>query len=60
MKDRLTVRHPNGYITINETKQLQDNEQSKKVLNRLAEIEDKIEQRTMIFKENEDENSRKE
>ena len=28
--------------------------------NRLAELEDKIEQGTLIFKENEDENSRKE
>ena len=46
---RLTVRHPNSdYIAINETKQLQDSEQAKKVLNRLAELEDKIEQGTLI------------
>ena len=30
------------------------------IYNRLAELEDKIENGTMIFKENEDENSRKE
>ena len=46
---RLTVRHPNSdYIAINETKQLQDSEQAKKVLNRLAEFEDKIEKGTII------------
>ena len=46
---RLTVRHPNSdYISITETKQLQINEQSKKVLNRLAELEDKIENGTLI------------
>lgn len=32
----------------------------KKAIPRLAELEDKIEQGTLIFKENEDENSRKE
>ena len=30
------------------------------ILNRLAELEDKMEQGTLVFKENEDENSRKE
>ena len=35
-------------------------EKFQNALNRLAELEDKIEQGKMIFKENEDENSRKE
>ena len=45
MYDRLTIRHPHPYedfITINETKQLPDTEQSRKVLNRLCDLEDKI------------------
>lgn len=45
MYERITIRHPHPYedfITINETKQLPDTEQSRKVLNRLCEIEDKI------------------
>lgn len=45
MYERLTIRHPHPYedfITINETKQLPDTEQSRKVLNRLCEVEDKI------------------
>ena len=47
MSERLTIRHPHPYedfITINETKQLPDTEQSRKVLNRLCDLEDKIEQ----------------
>lgn len=40
---RLTIRHPHSdYIGITETKQLPDNEQTRKVLDRLAELEDKI------------------
>jgi predicted ATP-grasp superfamily ATP-dependent carboligase len=35
-------------------------EYAREVHKRLAELEDKIEQGTLIFKENEDENSRKE
>jgi uncharacterized protein YbaP (TraB family) len=35
-------------------------EEAIKIHKRLAELEDKIEQGTLIFKENEDENSRKE
>lgn len=46
---RLTVRHPNSdYIAITETKQLQETRESKIVLNRLAELEDKIEDGTLI------------
>lgn len=46
---RLTIRHPNNdYITIDETKQLPNNEQTEKVINRLAELEDKIEQGTLV------------
>ena len=45
--ERLTVKHPNGYIAITETKQLPDSEQARKVLQRLAELEDKIEQGTL-------------
>lgn len=46
---RLTVRHPNSdYIAITETKQLQETRESKIVLNRLAELEDKIENGTLI------------
>ena len=45
---RLTVRHPNSdYIAITETKQLQETRESKIVLNRLAELEDKIEDGTL-------------
>ena len=47
MYERITIRHPHpheDFITINETKQLPDTEQSRKVLNRLCELEDKIEQ----------------
>ena len=45
MYERITIRHPHPYedfITINETKQLPDTEQSRKVLNRLCDLEDKI------------------
>ena len=46
---RLTIRHPNNdYITIDETKQLPNNEQTEKVIKHLAELEDKIEQGTLI------------
>lgn len=46
---RLTIRHPHSdYIGITETKQLPDSEQSRKVLARLAELEDKIENGTLI------------
>ena len=46
---RLTVRHPNSdYIAITETKQLQETRESKIVLNRLAELEDKIMDGTLI------------
>lgn len=51
MYERLTIRHPHpheDFITINETKQLPDTEQSRKVLNRLCEIEDKIEQGKIV------------
>lgn len=46
---RLTIRHPHSdYIGITETKQLPDSEQSRKVLARLAELEDMIEQNVLI------------
>lgn len=46
---RLTVRHLNSdYIAITETKQLQETRESKIVLNRLVELEDKIENGTLI------------
>lgn len=51
MYERLTIRHPHPYedfITINETKQLPDTEQSRKVLNRLCDLEDKIEQGKIV------------
>ena len=42
--NRLTVRHPNSdFISITETKQLPQTRESKMVLDRLAELEDKIE-----------------
>ena len=51
MYERITIRHPHPYedfITINETKQLPDTEQSRKVLNRLCDLEDKIEQGEIV------------
>lgn len=51
MYERITIRHPHLYedfITINETKQLPDTEQSRKVLNRLCDLEDKIEQGKLL------------
>lgn len=51
MSERLTIRHPHPYedfITINETKQLPDTEQSRKVLSRLCDLEDKIEQGKIV------------
>lgn len=51
MSKRLTIRHPHPYedfITIKETKQLPDTEQSRKVLSRLCELEDKIEQGKLV------------
>lgn len=56
--ERLTERLGNG-IAVKETS-LNDNMSIWNAIDRLAELEDKIEQGTLVFKENEDENSRKE
>lgn len=45
---RLTVIHLNGHITISETKQLPNTREANLVLNRLAELEDKIENGTFV------------
>ena len=46
---RLTVRHPNSdFIAVTETKQIQQTREGKIVLERLAELEDKIENGTLI------------
>jgi hypothetical protein len=47
--ERLTIRHPNSnYIGITETKQLPQTRESNIIINRLAELEDKIENGTLL------------
>ena len=47
--ERLTIRHPNSnYIGVTETKQIPQTRESNMIINRLAELEDKIENGTLV------------
>lgn len=58
--ERLTTKGKDGNWQVFEEETEHPFESLQNAIDRLAEIEDKIENGTLIFKENEDENSRKE